>query len=153
MTAKDWIMLLVPVLCNGVVVFILQKFFELKKSIILEKREYISIMLKKVDKALFLYTKATQTIGDDKVQINYLNKFTNSFGDVFYYYQQNQKLFKALKKYMVEMASEYKKIQEELSTLENDEISLKTRTSVGSGYYRIYELLQSIQNDCIHYKV
>ena len=64
-----------------------------------------------------------------------------------------QKLFKALKKYMVEMANEYEKMREELGALENDEISLETKTSVGSGYYRIYELLQSIQNDCIHYKV
>ena len=91
--------------------------------------------------------------GDDIVQNNYSNKFINSYCDIFYYYQQNQKLFKVLKDYMVEIVSEHEKLKKELDTLGNNEISPETKTRVGTGYYRIYELLQSIQNDCINYKV
>ncbi len=153
MSAKDWIILLVPILCNGVIIFILQKIFERKQLITSEKYEYVFIMLKKVDEALSLFIKATQSTGDDIVQNNYLNKFINSYCDIFYYYQQNQKLFKVLKDYMVEIVSEHEKLKKELDTLGNNEISPETKTRVGTGYYRIYELLQSIQNDCINYKV
>lgn len=42
MSTKDWILLLVPILFNGVVVFLLQKIFERKQLSLTEKYKYVS---------------------------------------------------------------------------------------------------------------
>lgn len=44
MNTKDWILLIVPILCNGVVVFLLQKVFEKKQLTLGEKYKYVSVM-------------------------------------------------------------------------------------------------------------
>lgn len=37
MNTKDWILLLIPILCNGVVVFVLQRIFE-KRRLVLDRK-------------------------------------------------------------------------------------------------------------------
>lgn len=151
MNTKDWILLIVPILCNGVIIFILQKIFERKQLSISEKYRYVSVMLRKVDDALALFIKVVQTTGHD--QISWLYKFINSYCNVFYYYQQNQELLKSLKSYMDELANEDEKIKNNKDKLENTKIDFETKVCMESSFRKIYELLQSIQNDCINYKV
>ncbi len=151
MNTKDWILLIVPILCNGVIIFILQKIFERKQLSISEKYRYVSVMLRKVDDALALFIKVVQTTGHD--QISWLYKFINSYSNVFYYYQQNQELLKSLKSYMDELANEDEKIKNNKDKLENTKIDFETKVCMESSFRKIYELLQSIQNDCINYKV
>lgn len=153
MSTKDWILLLVPILFNGVVVFLLQKIFERKQLALTEKYKYVSIMQQKVDNALVLYVKALQAIGNDLTQISLLQQFSNSYSEVYYYYQQNQTLFKHLKKNMDELIKAHNQIMSEQLKLKDNENNLEAKSHMESLFYRIYELLQSIQNDCVQFKI
>lgn len=97
MNTKDWILLLVPILCNGVAVYVLQKMFERKQLISAEKYRYVTVLQQKTDNALALFVQVLQASGNDSEQIIYLNLFTKSYCDVFNFYQQNQTVFKPLK--------------------------------------------------------
>lgn len=149
MNTKDWILLIVPILFNGVIIFILQKIFERKQLAISEKYRYVSVMLRKVDDALALFMKMIQTTDDELV--SWLKKFINSYSNVFYYYQQNKELFKSLESYMDELANEHEKIIK--IKVETEKFDFETKASMDSIFRKIYELLQSIQNDCINHKV
>lgn len=153
MSTKDWILLIVPILCNGVVVFILQKTFERKQLAMSEKYKYVSVIQQKVDNALALFMKVLQTTGDDLVQVSWLNKFINGYCDVFYYYQQNKELLKSLQNYMDELISEHEQIKKDQLILDNTESGFEAKVHMEDRFLKIYELLQSIQNDCIQHKV
>lgn len=153
MSTKDWILLLVPILCNGLIVFLLQKTFERRQLVLTEKYKYVSVMQQKVDNALALFIKVTQTTGDDSVQISWLNQFISNYCEVYYYYQQNQTLFKTLKNHMDELSKTHEQIQSEQLRMENNRHSLEARHHMESLFRRIYELLQSIQSDCIQRKI
>ena len=60
METKDWILLLVPIFCNGVIIFILQKIFEKRQITRTIKLEYASFLRQKIDLCLELHAKATQ---------------------------------------------------------------------------------------------
>lgn len=153
MSVKDWILLLVPILCNGVVVFILQKIFEKKQLSLTEKYKYISILQQKVDNALALFVKVLQTTGNDAEQIRWLNQFISGYCDVYYYYQQNQTLLKSLGKYMEELIKNHEQIKSSQLRVNDTEHDLEIRIQMESLFRKIYELLQSIQNDCIAHKI
>lgn len=153
METKDWILLLVPILCNGVIVFLLQKTFEKRQLVLSEKYKYVALMQQKVDYALELFVKAIQTTGDDLTQINWLNQFAKSYCEVYYYYQQNQTLFKHLENYMEELIKTHEEIQKDLLTIENNKHTPEVVSHMESLFRKTNDLLQSIQKDCIHRKV
>lgn len=153
MSAKDWILLLVPILCNGVLVFFFQKTFERNQLAFIEKYKYVSIMQQKVDDALALFVKLLQTKDDESMQIDFFNRFISSYCDVYYYYQQNQTLFESLKNKMKEIEKTHKQIQSDQLQLGNTKQGLEAVIRIEPHIYRIYELLQSIQSDCIQHKI
>lgn len=152
MTTKDWILLLVPILCNGVIVFIIQKIFEKRQLILNVKYRYLEILQQKVDNALSLFVKSLQA-ENDLTKIDFFNQFAHSYCDVYYYYQQNMKLFEHFKNFMDELMNAHnllKKCQEGLIDNENDtELNMQANTLI----YKIYDLLQSIQKECIQHKI
>lgn len=150
MTIKDWIFLIIPILFNGIIIFLLQKRFEKKQFLLAEKSKYISTMQQKVDIALESFIKVVQMTGNDSLQISLLNKFIESYTNIFYYYQQNITLFKYLEKQMDELVETHERIiktQDDLNNKNNLETQLEPL------FVKIYDLLQSIQNECINNKV
>lgn len=98
MELKDWILLLVPIFCNGVVVFALQKIYERKQAKRLIQNEYYSGLRARIDLALELHAKATRltnegNIGNDELIYSVIQKFIDSCLDVYYYYVQNKIIF------------------------------------------------------------
>lgn len=45
MELKDWILLLVPIFCNGIIIFILQKVFEKRQITRTIKFKYASLLM------------------------------------------------------------------------------------------------------------
>lgn len=153
MTQKDWILLVVPILCNGIVVFILQKIFEKRQLAITAKRKYVSLLQEKTDAALSLFIKVIQTSNKDKEQINYLNQFVQSFADIHYYYQQNTVIFSAIDKDMNKALETYNLIQSIYQDMDNNENNFTTRVQLEENLRNLYGLLQKIQTKCINYKI
>lgn len=60
MEVKDWLLLFVPVLCNGLLIFVLQKKFEKKQIAKNIKNEYLSVLRINIDKSLETYAMATR---------------------------------------------------------------------------------------------
>lgn len=98
METKDWILLLLPIFCNGIIIFILQKIFERRQFIKNIKYEYASILRQKIDLSLELHAKATRL--NNEVNVNQsdnqiiIPQYVNSVLDVYYYYIQNKVIFK-----------------------------------------------------------
>lgn len=150
MSNKDWILLFVPILCNGIIVLVLQKIFEKRRLVLDGKYKYVSVLQHKVDNALELFVNVIQTVDDDAKQIDWLNQFTISYCDIYKYYQQNQILLKSLGIYMDEIM----KIHTNVTRITDyADYNMETRLNMGKSFRRIYELLQDIQNDCINYKI
>lgn len=110
-------------------------------------------MQQKVDNALASFIKVIQATGNDSVQIIWLNQFISDYSDVHYYYQQNQVLFKHFKNHMDELIKVHKQLQSDQLKIKNTEHSLEITIHMESLYRRIYELLQSIQSDCVQLKI
>lgn len=153
MTQKDWILLVVPILCNGIVVFILQKIFEKRQLAITAKRKYVSLLQEKTDAALSLFIKVIQTSGKDMEQFNYLNQFVQSFADIHYYYQQNTVIFSAIDKEMNKALETYNKIQSIYQDMDNNKNNFTTRVQLEENLRNLYGLLQKIQTKCINYRI
>lgn len=150
MSNKDWILLLFPIVCNGIVVLVLQKIFEKKRLVLDRKYKYVFILQQKVDKALELFVNVVQTANDDHKQVYWMKQYLISYCDVYKYYQQNQVLLKSLDFYMDEIM----KIHTNLSNIfDCADFNIENRLKMGKSFRRIYELLQNIQNDCINYKI
>ena len=99
MGTKDWILLLVPIFCNGVIIFILQKIFEKKQITRTIKFEYASLLRQKIDLSLELHAKATRLANEgnnenDNIINETIRQYVNSVLDVYYYYVQNKIVFK-----------------------------------------------------------
>ena len=110
MESKDWILLLVPIFCNGIIIFILQKIFEKRQITRTIKSEYASILRQKIDLSLALHAKATRlsnegneengTIVNETIQ-----QYVNGTLDVYYYYVQNKIVFEAFDNHMEHIAA------------------------------------------------
>ena len=153
MTQKDWILLLVPILCNGVVVFILQKIFEKRQLAISAKQKYVLVLQEKIDIALALFMNVIQATNDDLTQITYLNQFAKSFTVIHYYYQQNISIFKAIRKDMDKAAAVYEKIQIIHQKLVEDDNDISLKIQHEDLFRTLYLLLQKVQKKCINYKI
>lgn len=110
MESKDWLTLLIPVFCNGVVVFFLQKLFEKRQREKSIQHEYYSVLRSRVDSALELHAKATRLANerkpsnDDAIAM-IITQFFDSCLDVYYYYIQNKLVFISFEKKCEELAN------------------------------------------------
>lgn len=110
MEAKDWILLLVPIFCNGIIIFILQKIFEKKQMTRTIKLEYASLLRQKIDLSLELHAKATRLANEGKeengpIVDETIQQYVKSTLDVYYYYVQNKIVFESLNKHMEHIAA------------------------------------------------
>lgn len=153
MTQKDWILLVVPILCNGVVVFALQKIFEKKQLAIAAKQKYVSVLQEKIDVALSLFIKVIQSSGKDMEQINYLNQFVQSFADIHYYYQQNTEILSSIAKDMNKALEVYNKMQNVCQNMNGDTNNFAASTQLEDNLRALYRILQKMQTKCINYKI
>jgi len=153
MTQKDWILLVIPILCNGVVVFILQKIFERRQLTIIAKQKYVSALQDKIDVSLLLLVKVIQTTGNDIEQINFLNRFAQSFADIHYYYQQNTVVLRAIDKDMKKGLDAYNRMQEISQDLKNSTNGYALINELQDQLRTLHHLLQKIQTKCINYKI
>jgi len=136
MQVKDWIMLLIPIFCNGVIIFILQKLFEKKQISRTIKFEYASIFRQKIDMSLEMYFNILKFENNGNVQedmiINALQKYIDSVMELYYYYAQNESIFKAFKnnfekiiKYISQLNIIIKKEKTDISGLRKNLNSIK----------------------------
>ncbi len=153
MSTKDWILLLVPIFCNGIIVFLLQRAFERRQLIQNAKYKYVEIMQKKVDAALEAFENVVQSNGSDMLQIEYVNTFVNNYCSVFSYYQQNHTVFKKLDKDMGELFKLHEQLQKEQRRVNEPNDGVIARNNMEALFRKIYELLQSVQNKCIQRKL
>lgn len=103
MELKDWVTLLIPIFCNGVVVFFLQKLFEKKQAKNLIKHEYYSELRHRIDIGLEFHAKATRLANEanpdnDAIITLTIQNFFDSCLDIYYYYVQNIVVFSSVKK-------------------------------------------------------
>ncbi len=110
MELKDWILLLVPIFCNGIIIFILQKIFEKRQITRNIKFEYASLLRQKVDLSLELHAKATRLSNEENEEngtiVNEtIRQYVNSTLDVYYYYVQNKIVFESFDSHMEYIAA------------------------------------------------
>lgn len=146
MEIKDWILLLVPILCNGIIIFAFQKNFEKRQMIMMEKNKYVSVLQQKVDEALSMYAEMLQAPKNGAEIIQYTNEFINGYSKVFFYYQQNKMLLKPFSQ-NIEKINE---IHEQIISVQRLENSV---SHIEKYFIQIYEQLQIIQNKCINHKL
>lgn len=96
MEVKDWLLLFVPVLCNGLLIFVLQKNFEKKQIAKNIKNEYLSVLRINIDKSLETYAMATRLSNEKNLDIEIVKLFISNVQDVYYYYFQNKNIFEPL---------------------------------------------------------
>ena len=144
---KDWISLVASVMCSGLAVFFLQKAFERRQLAKIEKYKYVLIMQEKVDIALERFIKVVQS-KESVEQINYINEFIISYCNVYYYYQQNQRVFKSLNEVMERIINIHEHLRGYIDSAK--EIS---HIEIEKSLRDIYELLQFIQEKCILHKI
>lgn len=110
MEVKDWILLLVPILGNGIIIFILQKIFEKRQMTKTIKLEYASLLRQKIDLSLELHAKATRLANEENDEngtiINEtIEEYVNSILDIYYYYVPNKFVFEAFDKRMEKISA------------------------------------------------
>ena len=147
METKDWIILIVPIIANGIIIFILEKIFERKRIIKNTKYEYVSVMRRKIDTALSLHAKAAKLAIVNANEFNIDNavlQYLDSCLDVYYYYGQNKIIFKTLDNHMNNLAvliDEYSNCAKEPNN------GLKCSEKINE----IKDVLMLAKNECIKY--
>lgn len=141
MEVKDWILLFVPILCNGLLIFILQKIFEKKQITRNIKNEYLSVLRLKIDKTLETYATATRLSNEKNIDIEIVKLYISNVQDVYYYYIQNKNIFKSLYDNMDRIA----KLLGELS--HDDPIKYNCNLN------EVYDSLLKLKEQCIKLKV
>ena len=100
MTLKDWILLLVPILSNGIIVFALQKIFEKKRLVRDNKRVYITNFKEYVEKALELHMQIAIVFGaesiDYKLVEQTMTQFIENVQKIAHFQYVNQSLLKPI---------------------------------------------------------
>ena len=143
MVLKDWILLIVPILCNGVIVFILEKIFEKRQTVHAIKLDYANNLRQKIDTALYLHTKAlqlNQSVNSDiRAVSKILSEFIDASADVFYYYGQDKSVFNCLESIMEKLATD---IQNAVDYIRGSNI-------IESEYF---SLIQNIRNTLLQAK-
>ncbi|MBQ8188512.1 MAG: hypothetical protein IJZ44_01910 [Lachnospiraceae bacterium] len=117
MIAKDWILLLIPILFNGIIVFILQKISDKKQIIRAIKMDYASVLRQKIDISLSLHARTTRLVNEgnpsnDSLIRETTQQYVDSVLDVYYYYIQNQLTFKSFDSQIQKIASQIMQLME-----------------------------------------
>ena len=110
-------------------------------------------MQKKVDDALEVFGNVVQSAGSDMTQIVYTNSFIDKYCSIFYYYQQNQPVFKSLDKDMEKLFKLHEQLQNEQHRVNDSNDGVIARKNMETLFRKINELLQSVQNKCIQRKI
>lgn len=142
MEAKDWILLFVPILSNGVIIFIFQKIYEQRQLSIMELHKYVSILLQKVDNALSKFINIMESINFGTDQVQSFSQFIGSYREVVFYYQQNKGLLKSFEKDINRIAI----IHDQIDSIPRDENYL---INILPHLESVFKILQSIQTNCI----
>ena len=103
MEIKDWLILLIPILFNGSVIFILQKRFEKRHFRNEIKREHIRNLLDKVNKSLELFLDLSSDLNILQSNKKHVEKFNKKYtqvcesnAEVYRYLDSNESTFKFL---------------------------------------------------------
>lgn len=149
MLTKDWILLLVPILFNGVFIFMLQKIFEKKQLIKTIKYEYASVLRQKIDISLKLHAKATRLANEcesenDGIINDTIKEYVDSVLDGYYYYVQNKNIFKPLNETFDQIATN---ILELTKCSHQKNIDLEQFSLL---FNRIRDELMILKDKCIH---
>lgn len=152
MELKDWILLLVPILFNGIIVFVLQKIFEKKQIVRTIEFEYTSILRQKIDKALELHAQATRLANEgnpdnDRMINDVIKQYVDSVLDVYYYHIQNKAIFHSLEESMEKIAS---LIMELTKKSQQANINAIEFSSI---FNNIRDELMLLKNNCIKLKI
>ena len=151
MTQKDWLLLIIPILCNGVVVFLLQQLFEKRQLVIAGKQEYVSLFQKKVDATIESILDVS-LLATNEQPIS-LEKFCASYVDLFQYYQLNTELFKRIKKEMNQTLEIYQKIKEAQDIYNEKQNLTETLAIMSTLTHRMFNILQRVKGKCVTYRV
>lgn len=148
MEVKDWILLLVPIFCNGIIIFILQKIFEKRQISRTIKFEYGSLLRKKIDLSLELHAKATRLAnegnkGNETIINEILQQYVNSILDVYYYYVPNKVVFEAFNNNMENIAA---LISELIKYSKQEKINIVAYSNI---FNKIRDELMAIKKGCI----
>lgn len=148
MEVKDWILLLVPIFCNGIIIFILQKIFEKRQISRTIKFEYGSLLRKKIDLALELHAKVTRLAnegskGNETIINESLEQYFNSILDVYYYYVPNKVVFEAFNNNMKNIET---LVSEFIKYSKQEEINI---VEYSNFYNKIRDELMEIKKGCI----
>lgn len=157
MEAKDWIQLLVPIFCNGVILFILQKIFErnfekrqISRTI---KLEYTSQLRQKVDYSLELHAKAVRFANEgsnanQNILMATLQEYVDASLDVYYYYIQNKEFFGSFEKHMDRIAELIMSLKDVKALRNNDDI-----TQVSTTLNQVRDEMMLIKSNCIRLRL
>lgn len=148
MELKDWILLLVPIFCNGIIIFILQKIFEKRQITRTIKFEYASLLRQKIDLSLELHAKATRLSNENNEEnatmVNEtIQQYVNSALDVYYYYVQNKIVFEYFDSHMEHIAA---LIMELTKCSHQKEINLMEFCAI---FNKIRDELMVLKKECI----
>lgn len=117
MTIKDWILLLVPVCCNGIVVFMVQKVYEKRQKVRDIKYQYILSLRNIIDNTLKLHAEATRKANEKNVDnallIRSVQAYIDCVLDVYYYYIQNKSILESLDNNMEKIADKVTKLSKD----------------------------------------
>lgn len=149
MVLKDWILLLTPVLCNGLVLFVLQKLFEKKQASTVIRNEYISLLRNKIDLALGAYIDAVVSDGDDEKQDIHLQRFIDNYNEVLNYCYQNDQIFSKLSDQLNAITNEQTKMR---AAFEN-ESDVPRGARIAPMLKNVVKELKKMQTACIRLEV
>lgn len=150
MEKKDWILLLVPIVCNGLIVYFVQRFFDKKKekdNLIRDiKMNYYTALRTKIDDALSLHSDLCHMSNSADCNNNELlikiRGYTDSAHCVYDYYRANFKVFKSFE----EEAEELSELMFGLSKRQN-EINLQ---ELSTYLNEIRDVLSKMKDKCIN---
>lgn len=158
MESKDWISLFVPLLCNGIVLFLFQFYF--KRYV--EKRDRVRSKRITIFEELYAHTENVQTamyaLLHQKPDYNPDYNFTELFNHVAKqihqlkrFYDANESQFKAFNAELQEIFSMWDIISNLLkNVIENygGRVPHETNLQISRNAIRIYELITTILQKC-----
>lgn len=151
MDTRDWILLVVPILCNGVIVFILQKIFEKRQIVRTLKLDYTSVLVKKIDNSLAQHARATRLNNEGNANNVLVNEaircYVDSSLDTYYYFVANKNIFSSLTTKFDKLAGLIMELTQIANSGEDDIESFNQR------FNRIRDVLIEIKDKCIKLKI
>ena len=145
METKDWIVLLIPILCNGLIFYFIQWLFDNKREKTRQIRDnktpYYDLFRAKIDDSLALYSQICDIISKQNIQHDELVKATSRFIDstkvVFNYYRTNHTVFQSFENDADRLAKKRFELNQDVTTGELNQLR---------------EILAIMKDKCINYE-